>query len=58
LFLSKEIVKALGAPETHERLVNEGAIPVGSSPDEAARFVTGEIARWGQVTKTLGLRID
>ena len=57
-YLNKEIVKTLGAPETSERLVSEGAIPVGSSPDEATRFVTSEIARWSRITKTLGLRLD
>jgi tripartite-type tricarboxylate transporter receptor subunit TctC len=56
--LNSEIVKALHAPEIKERLVSEGAMPVGSSPDEARRFLAGEIARWGKVTKALGLRPD
>lgn len=56
--LNSEIVKALRAPEIKERLVSEGAVPIGSSPDEAARFLSSEIARWGKVTKALGLRLD
>ena len=56
--LNSETVKVLRAPEIKERLVSEGAAPVGNSPDEAARFLVTEIARWTSVTKALGLRPD
>lgn len=56
--LNSEVVKALRMPEIKERLVSEGAVPVGSSPDEATRFLAGEIARWGRITKALGLHLD
>lgn len=56
--LNSETVKALRAPEIKERLVSEGAAPIGNSPDEAARFLAAEIARWTSVIKALGLRPD
>ncbi len=57
-FLNEEIVKTLRAPEVHGQLVAKGAIPVGSTPAEAAQFVTSEIIRWTRVTKALGLSIN
>jgi len=57
-YLNSEIVKTLRAPEISKQLVGKGAIPVGSSPDEAARFVSSEITRWTRVIKTLGLSIN
>jgi len=57
-YLNSEIVKTLRTPETKERLVSEGAVPIGSSPEESTRFLAGEITRWGKVTKALGLRLD
>lgn len=56
--LNSEVVKVLRAPEIKERLVSEGAAPIGNSPDEAARFLAAEIARWTSVIKALGLRPD
>ena len=56
--LNSEVVKALSMPEIKERLMGEGAVPVGNSPEEAARFIAGEITRWGRITKAIGIRID
>lgn len=54
--LNSETAKALRAPEIKERLVSEGAAPIGNSPDEATRFLATEIARWTSIIKALGLR--
>lgn len=56
--LNSEIVKILRMPEVRERMLSEGAVPVGNSAGEASRFLAGEIARWSKVTKALGLRPD
>jgi tripartite-type tricarboxylate transporter receptor subunit TctC len=56
--LNSEAVKALRMPEIRERLMGEGAVPVGNSPEEAARFLAEEITRWGRITKAIGIRID
>lgn len=56
--LNGEVGKILRMPEVRERMLSEGAVPVGNSAEEATRFLVGEIARWSKVTKALGLRPD
>ncbi len=48
--------QALGSPEVRRRLETEGAVPVGNSPDEFARFVQSEITRWAKVVKFSGAK--
>jgi tripartite-type tricarboxylate transporter receptor subunit TctC len=47
---------ALADPTVRDRLSGDGAEIVASRPDEAARFLQAEIARWGAVVKSAGLR--
>jgi tripartite-type tricarboxylate transporter receptor subunit TctC len=62
----KEIVQKLAAgiqratrdPETSKRLLEQGAVPVGNTPEEFARLVREEVARWAEVVKVSGARAD
>jgi tripartite-type tricarboxylate transporter receptor subunit TctC len=56
--LSDETRKALGAPEVRKRLIDLGAEPLGSSPEEFSAYVKSEFARWGKLAKEAGIRID
>ena len=47
---------AIASPEVRKRLEFEGAIPVGNSPDEFARFVQSEIPRWAKVVRFAGAK--
>jgi tripartite-type tricarboxylate transporter receptor subunit TctC len=47
--LHRDVAQVVKAGELRERFTREGAEPVGSTPDEAARFLKNEIARWGKV---------
>ena len=47
---------AVHSPEVKKRIEFEGATPVGNAPDEFARFVHEEIARWGKVVKYSGAK--
>ena len=49
--LSREIVKAVQLPDVRERLMSEGAEPVGGTPAEFAAHIKRELARWAQVIK-------
>jgi len=53
-----EAVRALQAPEVRDRLTAQGAIVVGSSPEEFAEFVRAEHARWGKVVREAGIHAD
>jgi tripartite-type tricarboxylate transporter receptor subunit TctC len=54
--LNAAIVKALHSPEVHGLLSGEAAEPVGNSPDEFAKFIKTEIARWAPVVKASGAK--
>lgn len=48
--------QAIAAPDVKRRLDNEGAVAVGNSPEEFARFVQSEIERWARVVKFSGAK--
>ena len=48
--------QAIATPDVRRRLEAEGSVAVGNSPDEFAKFVQLEIARWGQVVKFSGAK--
>ena len=56
--LNNEIVRILKLPDVRERLVAQGAEPVGDTPEEFARFIKAEAAKWGKVIRTLNLKIE
>lgn len=56
--LSTAIAAAVKAPEVSERLVALGVEPVGSTPDELARRIAEDIAKWGPAVKASGFRAD
>jgi len=49
--LVEELQKALKVPAIAEKLQAQGMEIVGSGPDEANKFVKGEIERWAKVVK-------
>jgi len=56
--LQTEIAKALKLPEINTRLEGLGAIPSGNTPQEFARLIDSEIAKWAPVVKAAGARVD
>ena len=56
--LSKAIGSAIKAPEVSERWLAIGLEPVGSTPDELARRVAEDTARWTPIVKASGFRAD
>jgi tripartite-type tricarboxylate transporter receptor subunit TctC len=47
---------AVQSPDVRRRIEAEGATPVGNSPQEFARFVVTDIARWREVVKFSGAK--
>ena len=56
--LNTEIVRILKSPEIHDKLIALGAEPVGNSVDEFTAMVRSEVAKWGDVVKRSGARVD
>jgi tripartite-type tricarboxylate transporter receptor subunit TctC len=50
-----EAAKALGAHDVKEKLANDGAEPVGSSPAEFAAHIKNELEKWTKVAKAAGI---
>jgi tripartite-type tricarboxylate transporter receptor subunit TctC len=45
-------------PEVRDRLAADGADAVGSRPDEFAAYIRAELAKWGKVVKTGGIKLE
>jgi tripartite-type tricarboxylate transporter receptor subunit TctC len=56
--LHTEIVKALRLPDIAERLTGDGAVGVGSTPDEFGAYIKSEMAKWGPIIKAAGATAD
>jgi tripartite-type tricarboxylate transporter receptor subunit TctC len=56
--LHRETVRILNLPDVKEKLVALGAEAVGDSPDQLAATIRDEGARWGDVIRKQGIRID
>ncbi len=50
------LAEGLRAPKVREALVTVGAEPVGNTPEEFARFLRDEMAKWGKVVKAAGVK--
>lgn len=49
-------VRALQNPDVRQRLLNDGAEPVGSSPEEFAAYLRSETEKWAKVIKAAGIK--
>ena len=56
--MQKEIVRVLGLPEVRQRLLEQGADPVGSSSEELGRVVRTELKNWSSVIKAAGIKLE
>jgi tripartite-type tricarboxylate transporter receptor subunit TctC len=56
--LNKELNAALGSRELRDRLASQGADTVGGTPEEFARTVRSDLAKWAKVVKASGAKVD
>jgi tripartite-type tricarboxylate transporter receptor subunit TctC len=54
--LSQEVTAILRAEETKSRFVGIGVEPVGSSPEALDAVVKAEMAKWGKLIRSAGIR--
>ena len=54
--INGELVRMLNVPEIRRRISQEGADPVGSTPDAFATRVKNEITKWTKVIKASGIQ--
>ena len=53
--LNAEAVYVLNQPAMRERLTQNGAVAVGSTPEELWAFARAQIEKWGKVIKAAGI---
>lgn len=58
LKLQQTLSKALASPEMREKLVSQGAEPVGDTPEQFARHIQAETAKWAKVVQASGAKVD
>jgi len=56
--LNKEIVDILKQKDVADKLNQQGALPVGDSPEQFAAYVKAEIDKWGAVIKSANIKAD
>jgi tripartite-type tricarboxylate transporter receptor subunit TctC len=56
--ISAEAKKALADPALKEKLVEQGIVAVGSTPEEFRGFVAEEIGRWRKVITDAGIKME
>ncbi len=56
--IQQEVAKSLNTPAMKEKLLAQGAIPGGNTPQEFAKMIDSEIKKWAQVVKASGAKVD
>jgi tripartite-type tricarboxylate transporter receptor subunit TctC len=56
--LAAAVAKAAHSPDVLKRLIEQGAEPVGNTPEEFDKQLREELARWAEVVKISGARAD
>jgi tripartite-type tricarboxylate transporter receptor subunit TctC len=56
--LQQEIAKALASPAVKEKMIAQGADPVGNTSEQFAVVIQSELKKWAQVVKVSGAKVD
>jgi tripartite-type tricarboxylate transporter receptor subunit TctC len=56
--IQHEVAKSLGTPAMKEKLLAQGAIPSGDTPQAFARLIDSEHRKWAAVVKASGAKVD
>ena len=56
--LNAEILRAMSSPEVKAVLSRSAIEPVGSSPEELAKFMKSELAKWAKVVREANIQVE
>ena len=58
LRLNREIVDILKQKDVEEKLTQQGAIPVGDTPEQFGAYIAVEMRKWGAIVKSVNIKAD
>jgi len=58
LKLQSEVARILKDPAMREKFIQQGADPIGNTPDEFAKYMKDETVKWAKVVKISGAQAD
>ena len=56
--IQQDVAKAIKTHEVNERLLAQGAIPSGNTPQQFAALIGAELKKWQPVVKASGAKVD
>jgi tripartite-type tricarboxylate transporter receptor subunit TctC len=56
--LNTELMTALHTPEVQKKLAAQGALPLGSTPEQYGAYIKSELERWSNIVKQTGVVLD
>ena len=56
--VSGEVQRVMRLPHIQERLVSIGAMPVGNTPEEFARYIGAETRKWAEVVEAARISVE
>jgi tripartite-type tricarboxylate transporter receptor subunit TctC len=56
--LNAEIVDILKQKDVAEKLNQQGALPVGDTPEQFGAYIKAEIDKWGAVVRSANIKAD
>jgi tripartite-type tricarboxylate transporter receptor subunit TctC len=56
--IANEVARILTQREMREKFIQQGADPVGSTPEAFAEYLRSETAKWAKLVKAIGLKIE
>ena len=58
LKVQAEVARILKDPAMREKFIQQGADPIGSTPDEFGQYMRDETAKWAKIVKVSGAKAD
>jgi tripartite-type tricarboxylate transporter receptor subunit TctC len=56
--MNAEVQKILATQEVKDRLLTQGGVAVGGTPEQLAERIRADIAKWGKVARAANIRIE
>ena len=56
--IQQEAAKSMGTPAIKEKLLAQGAVPGGNTPQQFTAFIDAEHIKWARVVKISGAKVD